>query len=134
MNIKHGFSGKGLIPEYLVWNAMIQRCHCASNKSYPAYGARGIRVCARWRRNFSAFLEDMGRRPTSKHQLDRKNGLLGYSPENCRWATQKEQNQNTVKSLRWHINGRVFNSCGDAAIVLGIGRSTVRGWCQGRGS
>ena len=124
----HGLSNSSI---YQTWKGMIARCHCASSKDYYKYGGRGIRVCARWRRNFPAFLEDMGERPTHKHQLDRKNGLLGYSPQNCRWATPKEQNQNTIKSLRWHINGRVFNSCGDAAIVLGVGRTTIRNWCHG---
>ena len=133
MNFKHGASGSGRTPEYRIWQSMIQRCHCASDKSYERYGGRGIRVCARWRKTFPNFLRDMGVRPSPKHQLDRKNGLLGYSPSNCRWATSKEQNQNTVRSLRWHINGKVFNSCGDAAIVFGVGRSTVRGWCQGKG-
>lgn len=133
MNFKHGGAAHGRSPEYRVWQSMKQRCHCASDTFYFKYGARGIRVCVQWRNSFENFLVDMGKRPTSKHQLDRKNGLQGYNPENCRWATCKEQNQNTIKSLRWHINGQVFNSCGDAAIILGVGRSTIRGWCQGKG-
>ena len=75
------------------WLAMRQRCHDPKSTNYHKYGAKGVKVCARWRKSFSAFLEDMGERPDGK-TLDRKNGEKGYYPDNCRWSTPKEQNEN----------------------------------------
>ena len=86
---------------------MLDRCLNPNNKAYIKwYGAKGIRVCARWaERNskgtnkgwapgFLAFLEDMGPRPSKKHQLDRIDPAGHYEPNNCRWATTVEQASN----------------------------------------
>lgn len=98
----HGNSAGPWTPEYCAWAGMIQRCTNEKCKSYRNYGGRGIRVCERWLQ-FENFLADMGPRPPRK-TLDRfpdNNG--NYCPENCRWATWKEQGRNTRKSrmLTW---------------------------------
>lgn len=59
----------------------------------PIYGGRGIRVCERWV-SFDAFLEDMGRRPSDRHSIERLRVNDGYQPDNCVWATSKVQNRN----------------------------------------
>jgi hypothetical protein len=72
---------------------MIQRCTNPNNIKYPAYGARGISVCERWR-TFENFFADMGERPQGK-TLDRHPDPAGnYEPVNCRWATPLEQRHN----------------------------------------
>jgi len=95
----HGFSHSGN-SEYLAWKGMHARCTNANRPDYKNYGGRGISVCARWS-DFLNFLQDMGPKPTARHSLERKNNSVGYSPDNCVWATRSEQarNRRTTRML-----------------------------------
>ena len=73
---------------------MRNRCHNPRHRQWGDAGGRGITVVPAWD-DYARFLADMGRRPTPQHSLDRVDNALGYSPENCRWATRVEQNRNT---------------------------------------
>lgn len=88
--------------EYAAWTRMIRRCENPRHRAYPYYGGRGIRVCARWRASYAAFLADMGRRPSPRHQLDRIDNEGHYEPGNVRWATREEQQRNT-RATRWVV-------------------------------
>jgi hypothetical protein len=81
-------------PEYVCWTGMKQRCLNPNHDSYPRYGGRGISVCERWLDSYETFLEDMGRKPTPAHSIDRKENDGNYEPGNCRWATGVEQQAN----------------------------------------
>ena len=85
--------GLARTPEHQAWCRMNSRCNNPAMPRYHYYGGRGIRVCDRWK-DFENFLEDMGPRPSAQHSLDRIDVNGNYEPNNCRWATWVEQNNN----------------------------------------
>jgi hypothetical protein len=113
-------------PEFRSWCAMKQRCYCPRHCKYPRYGARGVRVADRWLgpNGFANFLADMGRKPTPKHEIDRTDNDGPYSPENCRWATRKEQMNNTRKTRRLTFRGRT-QTVSQWCEELGVSKATV---------
>jgi hypothetical protein len=100
INKTHGLSGE---PEYYVYNSMIQRCTNPNHNSYMNYGGRGITVCERWSlsngEGFVNFYNDMGKRPSNNHTLERKDVNENYSLNNCHWAEWDEQGINKTCSI-----------------------------------
>lgn len=120
----HGESGVNKTPELRSWEMMRVRCNNPNNHKFPMYGGRGIKVCERWD-SYENFLEDMGRRPSLNHSIDRINNNEGYFPENCRWATPKEQARNRSSNSLIEYDGRT--QCIAAwCEEFGIGRCTLR--------
>ncbi len=91
-------------PEYTAWASMRQRCNDQGNKDFHRYGGRGISIDARWD-DFAAFLADMGSRPSPKHSVDRIDVNGPYSPDNCQWATERQQRMNKRNTVFIEIDG-----------------------------
>lgn len=98
---------------YSSWHQMKSRCNSISHVEFHRYGERGITFCERWKL-FDLFLRDMGERPIGK-TLDRIDVNGNYCPENCRWATPKEQSRNTRRNVIVEIDGQ---------------SKTVAEWCE----
>lgn len=115
--------GKSHSRVYRIWAAMTQRCLNPKFTTYASYGGRGITVCERWR-EFANFYADMGDPPTN-FTLDRIDNSLGYSPENCRWASRKTQGNNRRTNVFVEFNGqcRTVTEWGE---LTGLGKSLIR--------
>lgn len=116
----HGHSFRNNVSsEYLSWNGMKARCYNEKTPSYHRYGGRGISICDRWINSFSNFLKDMGKKPSDNYSIDRIDNDGNYSPENCRWATNKMQvNNSTGARLLTYKNETLC--CSDWAKKIGI--------------
>ena len=110
-------------PEYIAWEAIIQRCDNPKNPGYKNYGGRGIKVCDRWR-SFENFYADVGPRPKG-FSLDRTNNEGDYSPENCRWVLNKLQHRNKRSNVFITIKGET-RCITEWAEISGISLGCIR--------
>jgi hypothetical protein len=104
---------------------MMARCYRVANKDYHSYGGRGIIVCDEWKNNPKQFYADMGDKPEGM-TLDRIDPNKGYSPDNCRWASWRQQGRNRTNNSIVEFNG-VKMCVAEAADLAGIKQETIRG-------
>lgn len=119
---------------YKEWLSMKNRCYCENWEDYGNYGGRGIEVCSEWRNGFEAFRDwALANGYRDDLTLDRVNVNGNYGPSNCRWATRKQQANNTRRSLYLEFNGEV-KTAKEWADELGLNyntlysRITTKGW------
>ncbi len=120
----HTLHGYSHLPEYSIWIKIKHRCLNTKSSTYPTYGGRGITLCARWKNSFPMFLSDMGPRPTTKHQIERKDNDKGYYRSNCKWATCTEQSRNRRSTRLLEYAGKT-QCLLDWAREYGIRRETL---------
>ena len=112
-------------PLYTVWANMKERCLNAKSHKYPIYGGRGITVCDEWLHDFQAFYDwSMANGYEKGLTLDRKDVNGNYEPSNCRWATVKQQANNTRTNKLITYNGKT-QTVSEWADELGIKYSTL---------
>lgn len=114
-------------PEYLAWKGIKQRCYDPTSPSYGNYGGRGIEMHWSWINDFQAFVDHVGRRPSSELTLDRIDNDLGYCPGNMRWATRAQQNRNRRNNTIYECDGQRLTQA-EWAEELRVSRPTLRRW------
>lgn len=122
MVTSHGRSGT---KEYSIWKGIAKRCENPASAAYPQYGGRGVGMCQEWRHSFERFLEDMGACPGGGYTIERIDVNRGYSKDNCKWATMREQGRNKRNTIRVEL-GESTVPLLDACEYSGVTYSAVK--------
>jgi len=106
-NYKHGCTPRGKIDRlHHIWSGMKNRCLNPNIRGYKHYGGRGIKICDEWVNDFTVFRTwALANGYADNLTLDRINVNGNYEPSNCRWATIKEQSNNTRVNHRVTYKG-----------------------------
>lgn len=124
---------KSLHPLISLFKNIKQRCYNPNRVDYHRYGGRGVTLCEEWLNDKEVFIEWAESNGWERGlTIDRINNDLGYSPENCRFISQKKNTQNQERSMWWFINQDKYKSLRDAAKGEGVGIATIQNWCYGR--
>jgi len=119
----HGGFGTRL---YKTWRNIKQRCYNENNCHYADYGKRGIKVCDQWLNDYESFRDwALETGYDDSLTLDRINVNGNYEPNNCRWATMKEQARNRRDNRSVMYKGRKYGTVAELAEELGLDRSTL---------
>lgn len=117
----HGRTSHEMFHRY---RSMIDRCYNKNAAEYENYGGRGITVCQQWIDSIDSFIQDIGVPSSPTHSLDRKDNNAGYSPDNVRWATKKDQSINRRVTQMLSFNG-VEMCAADWGRSLGMTKKAV---------
>jgi len=112
----HTKHGKSKTKIYRKYRSILNRCYNQNSHHYDRYGGRGITVCEEWRNSFDAFYKwayDNGydeKKNGSNWSIDRIDNGKGYSPNNCRFTTAKEQMRNRDITVLYEYNGKSYSA------------------------
>lgn len=122
---KHGEAKRKHVNDvYFIWQGIKARCYNKNHISYERYGGRGIKMCDEWLNDFVCFNKDMGARPSKIHSVERIDVNLGYSKQNCYWATDIEQSKNKSSTKKYDFRGGRY-SIPELAELLEVKRATL---------
>jgi len=108
-----------------IYGNMLRRCYDEKSDNYSRYGGRGITVCEAWRNSFDAFADWAYSNGYSKDlSIDRIDNSKGYSPENCRWVTMQEQQNNKTTNIFFEIDGE-RKTAKQTALIAGVKPSKI---------
>ena len=128
-----------MTPEYRALSNIKTRCLNPKTRNFYRYGGRGISVCTRWLygegnlSGYECFEYDLGKRPSPQHSVERIDNDGDYEPGNCRWATPKEQSNNTRRNITIEMDGKSYTFAA-ACDAFGLSynhlykRVTRKGW------
>lgn len=123
LNTTHGLRNTRI---YRIWVDMKTRCCNESNINYERYGAKGIAICKEWLDDFMNFYNwAIANGYRDDLTIDRIDNDKGYSPDNCRWVTQKEQQNNKRNNRKIMHNGET-HTMSEWADIYGINPHTLR--------
>ena len=122
--MKHGMARTRL---YKAWTNMRNRCNWEKDREYQHYGGRGITVCDEWQNSFEPFMKwALSHGYNDTLTIDRINVDGNYEPDNCRWITRKEQNNNMTSNVRLTYKG-VTHNLTEWSQITGIKYQTLQG-------
>lgn len=111
---------------YNIWRGMKKRCYTVTDKAYPNYGGRGITICNEWREEFLEFYKwAMSNGYKEKLSIDRIDNNGNYEPQNCRWVSDKSQNNNRRINHFIEYEGERF-TLAEWETKTGIRQETIR--------
>lgn len=123
-SLTHGHTvGRKSTPTIKSYQHAKSRCTDINDPKWPSYGGRGITMCDAWLRSFEAFLADMGEAPAGM-TIERKDNDLGYTPDNCRWATRADQAKNKQQTV-WVEYAGARMCLKDFAKAIGVNYKTL---------
>ena len=128
INTKHGCAARsGVSRLYNIWGGIVQRCSNKNNPEYRIYGGRGICICEEWKRDFREFKKwAEGHGYQNDLTIDRIDNNLGYSPENCRFVTRKEQQNNLRSTIKYIFKNGDVLTLSDISEKTGIKKARAQ--------
>lgn len=118
---RHGLSKT---KNWNVWQSILQRCNNSNNKDYINYGGRGIKVCEDWLEYINFYNWSMTNGYCEGVSIDRINSNGDYEPSNCRWITNKEQQNNKRNNIHILYEGKTLTLT-ELAEITNINREVL---------
>lgn len=120
---KHGFGNGDRL--FRIWSGMKSRCYSQNDRNYKRYGARGIRICDEWLKDFMSFREWSLKNGYAENlSIDRIDNDASYSPDNCRWCDKKAQSNNRRTNVIITYNGEK-HTASEWSDIVGIKAATL---------
>lgn len=106
---EHTTHGESKTRLYRIWTGMKDRCLNTNGRYWDRYGGNGITICDEWADSFENFRKwSLENGYNDSLTIDRKDNSMGYSPQNCRWATYETQENNRTNNVLYSVDGEII--------------------------